>query len=69
MSELKNLKLDDEKLSSVSGGTEISNNKEQIQYGGVNCSECDSSDTEVHTVNGKIVYVKCFECGFEKHFS
>ncbi len=61
-------RLSDKTLESVSGGSELPQEKEEIRYGGADCPECGSSDTEVHYQNGHMTYIKCFECGFEKHY-
>ena len=61
-------RLGDEELERVSGGALVRNGKEEIQYGSKECSQCQSSDTEVHLLNGKVTYVKCFECGSEESF-
>ena len=65
---LKRNRLSDDSLKGVSGGTEITQGTENVQYGGEECSECGSSDTEVHYQNGHMTYIKCFECGFEKRY-
>ena len=58
-------RLNEKMLESVSGGSELLQ-KEEIRYGGADCPECESSNTEVHYQNGHTTYIKCFECGFEK---
>ena len=65
---LKRDRLSDEALENVSGGSEIMQGTEEIRYGGADCPDCGSSDTEAHYQNGRITYIKCFECGLEKRY-
>ena len=58
-------RLSDEALENVYGGSELPQEKEEIRYGGADCPNCESSNTEVHYRNGHMTYIKCFECGFE----
>ncbi|MCR5025799.1 MAG: hypothetical protein K6A90_15945 [Lachnospiraceae bacterium] len=66
---LKRNRLTDDSLKDVSGGTEITKETENVRYGGEECPECGSLDTETHYQNGHMTYIKCFECGFEKHYN
>ncbi len=65
---LKRNRLSDDALLNVSGGSQMHLEKEEIRYGGADCPDCGSSDTEAHYQNGRLTYVKCFECGQEKWF-
>ncbi len=58
-------RLSNEALESVSGGLEL---PKEIRYGGADCPDCGSSNTEVHYRNGQMTYIKCFKCGSEEHY-